>query len=191
MHAMKKSRGLIYLAIAAVGIGLGGCTTTTITPSLATVPTQSYERVAIGTVGIVKQYGQWGSLLPHFRHALVARLNKDTAFATVLDPAPANLPRSSILLSGNITLVNKGSKAARWIIGFGAGRAQVAGIFEIRDASGRLMASFESRKAYSGGAGIGGADFLDMEDLIQQLGTETANSVIRWSNGQSLKPPTQ
>ncbi len=39
------------------------------------------------------------------------------------------------------------------------------------------------------GAGIGGADFLDMDDLMERLGTETANSLIRWRNGQPIKQP--
>ena len=103
--------------------------------------------------------------------------------------APEKLPPSSILLSGKITEVDKGSKALSFIIGFGAGKAHASGLFRIRDDSGDVLAKFESREAYSGGAGIGGVDLLDVDDLMQRLGEETANSVIRWSQGGSLKPP--
>ena len=103
-------------------------------------------------------------------------------------PGPAH---EAIVVSGKLTEIDKGSTAARWIIGFGAGRAIARGTFEIKDAGGATLARFESRKAYSGGAGIGGANLLDMDDLVRKLGEETANSLIRWSNGEPLEPPAK
>ena len=90
------------------------------------------------------------------------------------------------IVSGTITEIDRGSAAARFIIGFGAGRAIARGTFEIHVASGLTLAKFESRKSYSGGAGIGGADMVSMKELVQQLGAETANVVTRWTKGQRL-----
>ncbi|MFZ0692760.1 MAG: hypothetical protein WAN51_01165 [Alphaproteobacteria bacterium] len=50
------------------------------------------------------------------------------------------------------------------------------------------MTSFQTEKGYSGGAGIGGFDLVDMNDLAGKLGEETADVVGRWSKGQKLKP---
>ena len=100
-------------------------------------------------------------------------------------------PPAAVVISGKLTEIDKGSTAARWIIGFGAGRAIARATFEIKDAGGVTLARFESRKAYSGGAGLGGANLLDMDDLVRKLGEETANSLIRWSNGEPLEPPAR
>ncbi len=80
--------------------------------------------------------------------------------------AAGAVPPSAVVISGKLTEIDKGSTAARWIIGFGAGRAIARGTFEIKDTDGVTLARFEGRKAYSGGAGIGGANFLDMDDLV-------------------------
>jgi hypothetical protein len=74
--------------------------------------------------------------------------------------------------------VDEGSAAARFIIGFGAGRAKARGIFEIHDSNGVALARFEAREAYSGGAGIGGASFVSMEQLLSKLGESTVKSVV-------------
>lgn len=48
-----------------------------------------------------------------------------------------------------------------------------------------------NRQAYSGGAGIGGASFVSMEQLLSELGETTAGSVVRWSKGEPLQPPRE
>ncbi len=186
-HRIRTHR-LSYLALL-VGIVAfsSACTTTTITPEFSQTPTAKYETVIVGDITTDNEL--WQSRVANFRQGLTQRLTESQAFDKVLTVAPEKLPPSSILLSGRITEVDKGSKALRFIIGFGAGKAHASGLFRIRDDSGDVLAKFESREAYSGGAGIGGVDFLDVDDLMQRLGEETANSVIRWSQGGSLKPP--
>ena len=73
----------------------------------------------------------------------------------------------------------------------GAGRERVTGLFEIADASGAVLARFENAKAYSGGAGIGGFDMLDLDELMEKFGAETADAVVRWSKGQALDDTSQ
>ncbi len=184
MRWVNITRRTASLVLIVFAISLGGCTTTTVTPEFASSPRQEYQVVAIGDVTAEDKL--WDYLVPFFRNGLIERFNDDETFTTVQDPATHPLPHSAILLSGKITGIDRGSKALRAIIGFGAGRARVRGTFEIQDAQGIVLASFASRKAYSGGAGIGGWDLVDMEDLMHKFGTETANSVIRWSQGGSL-----
>ncbi len=177
-----------WAALLFLVVFLAGCTTTTVTPEFVQPPAMKYQVVAVGDISIVDKQ-LWGQLAPHFRRAFIERIRKEKTFTGALDLAPNPLPTEGLLFTGKITEVDKGSKAARLIIGFGAGRAKVRGQFQIRDASGKVLVKFESKKAYSGGVGIGGADFLDMQDLMAKFGEDVAGSLISWSKGQGLEPP--
>ncbi|MCP1336970.1 DUF4410 domain-containing protein [Futiania mangrovi] len=189
MLTMRAMRGLPAVLVMLAGLVLAGCTTTTVTPEYVSKPQEPATGVAIGELTADNEL--WALYLPYLRAGLVAELRESNAFAQVYDPAPETLPAQTVLLTGRLTEVDRGNRAARWIIGFGAGRAKARGAFEIGGTDGTSLAKFESWKAYSGGAGIGGADFLDMEDLVQELGKETAGSVVRWSKGQPLEPPRE
>ena len=170
-------------------VGLGACTTTTITPEFVQPAKQSVHTVVVGDITTSEEL--WQFYIPHIRHGLINKLNESEAFEEVLASAPEMMPPGAVLITGQLTEIDKGSAAARWIIGFGAGRAKARGEFMISDDAGLMLARFQSWKAYSGGAGIGGAGFVDMEDLAEQLGQETAGSVIRWSRGEALEPPKE
>jgi hypothetical protein len=176
--------------VVAIVVLLGACTTTTITPELVQpAPERKIDTVVVAE--LTSENDILNLYIPHLRQGLVARLREAEDFREVIVGSASSAPPAAIVISGKLTEIDKGSTAARWIIGFGAGRAIARATFEIKDAGGATLARFESRKAYSGGAGIGGADFLDMEDLVQELGEETANSLIRWSNGEPLEPPAK
>jgi len=185
MHKSIRSSELARRAVLVMALGLlQACTTSTVTPQLTTTPTERFQAVAIGD--ITAKDALWSGLIPHMRRGLADRLRQSKAFASVLDPAPDPLPPGTLLVSGDVTEVDKGDAALRWIVGFGAGRQRAAANIALTDAAGTAVAKFESRKAYSGGAGIGGAGFVDMEDLLRELGEETADSVIRWSQGKTI-----
>ena len=174
---------------------LSACTATTVTPEFVQPTETKVERVAIGEITVENEL--WELYVPHFRRSLAFKLRESQAFLEVVDvvemaedDVPA-LTADAVLISGRLTEIDKGNAAARWIIGFGAGRAKARGSFQISDAEGDTMVSFQTWKAYSGGAGIGGAGFVDMGDLVQQLGEETAASIIRWTRGEALEPPNQ
>jgi hypothetical protein len=176
--------------VVAIVVLLGACTTTTITPELVQpAPEQKIDTVVVAELTSEDELLEL--YIPHLRQGLVARLREAEDFREVIVGSASPAPPAAIVISGKLTEIDKGSTAARWIIGFGAGRAIARATFEIKDAGGATLARFESRKAYSGGAGIGGANFLDMDDLVRKLGEETANSLIRWSNGEPLEPPAR
>ena len=176
--------------VVAIVVLLGACTTTTITPELVQpAPEQKIDTVVVAE--LTSENDILNLYIPHLRQGLVARLREAEDFREVIVGSASSAPPAAIVISGKLTEIDKGSTAARWIIGFGAGRAIARATFEIKDAGGATLARFESRKAYSGGAGIGGANLLDMDDLVRKLGEETANSLIRWSNGEPLEPPAK
>ncbi|MBS0640912.1 MAG: DUF4410 domain-containing protein, partial [Proteobacteria bacterium] len=103
------------------------------------------------------------------------------AFQQVLDPLPAQVPAGTLVAGGRITEANKGSLAARWIIGFGAGQSRASAAVALSTPGTGTLADFSVSKAYAGGAGLGGADFVDMDDLMEQLGTAAADSIVAWN----------
>ena len=189
MFALAEMGQRRLVAVLAVVVLLGACTTTTIRPELVQPATENIEAVVIADITTDNEL--WQLYLPHVRHGLITKLKESGAFGTVILGSSEAAPPSSITVTGKLTEIDKGSTAARWIIGFGAGRAKARGVFEIKDLSGALLVKFESRKAYSGGAGMGGANFLDMDDLAIELGEETANSIVRWTRGEPLEPPSK
>ncbi|MCZ6847241.1 MAG: DUF4410 domain-containing protein [Alphaproteobacteria bacterium] len=190
MRNSLASRWFRLAPVVTIVVLLGACTTTTITPELVRpAPEQNIDTVVVAELTSEDELLEL--YIPHLRQGLVARLREAEDFKEVIVGSASPAPPAAIVISGKLTEIDKGSTAARWIIGFGAGRAIARATFEIKDAGGATLARFESRKAYSGGAGIGGANFLDMDDLVRKLGEETANSLIRWSNGEPLELPAR
>lgn len=181
---------MAYLGIATRAIVLASpvliaaCTTTTITQQAAQKPVQHYTIAELGNVEPADKI--WAGEALHFRKGFVDRLKEVKAFDTVTDPADGTLPPEAITISGEITQVDKGDRVVRWLIGFGAGRARVEGQFQITDASGAVLAKFGNAKAYAGGYGFGGLDLLDIDDVMEKFGADTADAVVRWSQGKPV-----
>jgi hypothetical protein len=97
-----------------------------------------------------------------------------------------NLPANSIVLNGKITEIEKGSAAARFWVGMGAGQQRAQGEFVVHDADGTRLTSFTARKSYLGGLGIGGGDMMKMEDLLDQLGQLVAETTDKWLRGEKI-----
>jgi hypothetical protein len=182
MGSTYKLAGLAAFAL----LASSGCANTTITPAQAIKPTQTYDTVALGEVSVSDAL--WAPYVLYFKKGFTEQLPKE-GLTKAVEPAPDPLPANAISVTGRLTEIDKGDRALRLIIGFGAGRETAQGSFEIRDAQGSVLAHFESREAYSGGAGIGGGDLLDAEDLTQRLGEDTAKAVARWTRGQALDGP--
>jgi hypothetical protein len=174
-----------FLLLLFTSLLLGACTTTTINPVAVQKPAEHYQNIAVGEV--TAKDVLWNTYAIELRRALIAAMIKSKKFAQVLDPPPQPLPPSTILLTGQVTEADKGDAALRWIIGLGAGRAHLSGDFQLVDAANNVVAHFSTRKAYSGGAGIGGAGFVDMDDLAKQAGEETASAIAKWSETGELE----
>ena len=53
--------------------------------------------------------------------------------------------------------------------------------FQLKDTAGTQIGTHSVRITYAGGAGIGGAGFLDMDDLAKKLGVAAAESLTGWA----------
>lgn len=172
---------------AALLFAVSACTTATITPESAPPPptvAQTYRNVALGTVDATQP--EFAYLVPFFREGFVRRLKELNAFDSVTDnpstpPAPAP---GTLVVTATLTDVDKGNVALRFFIGMGAGREHATTHLIVKSTDGNTLGAFDVRKAYSGGAGIGGVSFLDIDDLMTQVGEQAAQSLVDWSKGQ-------
>lgn len=179
---MRIQQRLLFLTLALTG--LVGCTPTHVAPYLVEEPREHYSIVAVGSISA--QDPLWNHYVPYVREGMIKRFRESEEFASVLVSEQPVLPDSCIIVTGVITDVEKGSMAARFLIGFGAGKSRVRGSFEVTDDNGEVLAQFSERETYSGGVGIGGADLVSIDQLIVRMGEETADAVIRWRNGEPL-----
>ena len=186
---MGHCRHVLAVFLLAFSLLTTSCTSTRITPEVVKAAPKTYQNVAIGEIGVVDEL--WEGGLPFLRRGLKERLQEKGGFAAILDPVPDTLPSNTLIVKGQVKKVKKGSKALRALIGFGAGSASAAGNFELYDDDGTQLVKFQSKKAYAGGAGIGGFDLVDMDDLMQKLGKETADTIIRWTKGEPLVTPSE
>lgn len=178
-----RSHLLVGLAIACVASALG-CTMKSVSPGTLEAPPQKYTVVAVGAITVTDKL--WEPLVPHFRRGFVTRLGQLGAFEAVLDPAPWPLPAGTVLVSGQIVEVQKGSQVKRMFVGMGAGKARVSGTFEARDNGNRALGTFSANESYLGGIGIGGAGLMDMEDLMQSFGKSVAERLVQWARGGKM-----
>jgi len=162
-----------------------GCTTVTVTPQSAQAPSETYGAVDLTSVKV--DAVEFGYLGPFFQKAFIRRLDELKAFSNVSDgPVDPNATKT-IFVTVKLTNVDKGSAALRMLVGMGAGREHVTAEVKLTDASGKSIGEFKVRKAYSGGYGIGGFGFLDIEDLTQQVGEQCAQSLVDWSQGKVIE----
>lgn len=132
----------------------------------------------------------WQSLQPVFRRKFVEYLSEQRVFESVIDNAKPS--GDTLILIGNITEVDEGNRAARAVIGFGAGKAKLKGKFELQDTIGGTLLRFESYSAHYGGVGlllgvsgvIGGAQG-GVETLIKSFAISVAQNVMRWAGKKS------
>ncbi|MHC1744726.1 MAG: DUF4410 domain-containing protein [Syntrophobacteraceae bacterium] len=172
----------VVLALICFGI-LAGCTFKRVHPEVFRAPTQKYAIMAVGEVSSADKL--YEHLALQFRRGFIQKLRAAQAFETVQDPAVEPVPESAVLFSGQLTNVEKGSTAMRWIVGMGAGKAYIMGRFTITSPSGEVLAKFDAHESYLGGAGIGGANLLDMDDLARKFGETVAEKTIKWSRGDA------
>jgi hypothetical protein len=118
----------------------------------------------------------------------VEKWNAEHKSLDVLRVFPAtNVPPTAIVLTGTITEVEKGSAAARFWVGMGAGQERAQGEFTLCATNGTPLTAFVARKSYLGGSGIGGWDMMKLEDLIDQLGQLVAETTDKWLRGEKIE----
>jgi len=168
-------------------VSLNGCTFSGVRPvTVAPAPKAVPTAIIVGDIKVADAL--WDPYRLQFSRGAAEWLKRNGTFPSVLTQPPDQMPAKAVVLVGTITEVDKGSTALRWIVGMGAGQAKVKGDFEIQSAAdGVVLVRFSSRESYLGGAGIGGAGFLDMEDLVKRFAETVAEATVKWAKGETIE----
>ena len=168
-------------------LAAAGCETEEIKPQVDAGPVTPKRIVLVGDITV--QHPEWERLLRIYRTALIQLLEESGEFRSVHYPAPTPAPSGSVIVAGQIDQVDEGSEFMRITVGSlfpSAGRAAVAGRFEIRDGAGEILAEFEQETASRGGLDTDGHfDQVYLEDLVAEFARDTANSVIHWAYAEN------
>lgn len=86
-----------------------------------------------------------------------------------------------LLMTVRITEYNRGSRAARFWVGMGAGRMKIEGVVELKDgATGNKLASEEISDTYSGGGVVGAAASMDnVEDGFAEKVADYLDDILK------------
>ncbi|MGO9786786.1 MAG: DUF4410 domain-containing protein [Stellaceae bacterium] len=172
----------IFAFAAAFLVLAAGCTTVTVTPQSNQPPPQIYHAAALVKVDV--QDPAFAYLGPSFRKGFIRRLGELKAFDSVTETPPRPADNGVVVVSATITEVDKGDAVLRMLIGMGAGHEHIIARLDMQSADGKPVGSFQVIKDYAGGAGIGGATMVDIEDLMVQVGEQGAQSLLDWSQGK-------
>lgn len=117
----------------------------------------------------------------------VAALKASGPFSDVVAvKAGETPPAGALVMTGRFVTLDPGSRAKRYFAGFGAGKSSVKVAGEVKDASGKTLATFEQRRI--GAMGMGGGDSLGklMADS-RNIGEDLAKFMAKWARGEKLK----
>jgi hypothetical protein len=117
----------------------------------------------------------------------VAKLKEFGPFTDVsaLDSG-ATAPAGAVIVEGKFTELDPGSRAKRYFAGFGAGKSGVTVEGSVKDAEGKLLATFEHRRV--GVMGVAGGDSLGkLVSDTKSIGEDLAKFLSAWAKDKKLK----
>ena len=130
------------------------------------------------------------SMAPFYQSELVRRLRDPGLFSRVVNLSETDFPAGAdraLRLRGSITRLGRGSRAARYLIGFGAGstRAQAEMHF-VASQSGRVVLVTADRRL--GSMGVFGGDSEDfLKESFDDMARDLAKFLVRFSKGEAPK----
>jgi len=117
---------------------------------------------------------------------LVAKLKEMKAFADVSVLDAAGAPAGSLVVEGKFTEMDPGSRAKRYLVGFGSGKSGVTAKGSVKAADGTLLATFIQRRI--GVMGVAGGDSMKkLEGDTKNIGEDLAKFLSAWATGKKLK----
>ena len=119
--------------------------------------------------------------------ALSNKLKELGAFTDViLLDAASPAPAGALVLDGRFTLIDPGSRAKRYFVGFGAGKSGVAVAGSVKGADGALIVSFNQKRI--GVMGFAGGDSTNkLVSDATSIGEDIADFLSAWATGKKLK----
>ena len=120
-----------------------------------------------------------------FVEAFKAALAEGGAFKAAPAADGEAVPESALVVEGKFLKIDPGSRAKRYLGGFGAGKSGVQVTGSLKDASGKVLAEFTHMK--HSGMGIGGGDYVKfLSDDTRDVGRDIAMFLTKWATGKDL-----
>jgi len=116
--------------------------------------------------------------------ALVAAIKEEGGFKGA-QVGGDNAGDDALIVEGEFTELDPGSRAKRYFVGFGAGKAAVAVAGTVKDAKGTLLANFKQRRVASMGV-AGGDSVKKMTDDCKSIGEDIAKFLSARAKGKKL-----
>lgn len=115
-----------------------------------------------------------------------SELDASHAFGEVtIQDGPGEVPAGALVVEGQFDMINPGSRAKRYWVGFGAGRTGVEVSGKVTDASGKTLATFKQWR--HSGIGIGGGGYEKfLSDDSQDVGKDVGKFLVTWARGGNL-----
>jgi hypothetical protein len=100
--------------------------------------------------------------------------------------ASAGPPAGALVVEGKFTKLDPGSRAKRYLVGFGAGKSTVAVSGTVKDSAGATLATFSQQR--HGAMGFAGGDSVGklLADS-KNIGEDIAKFLSAWAKEKSLK----
>jgi hypothetical protein len=117
--------------------------------------------------------------------ALVAKVKEEGGFKGAQVAGGETAGDDALIIEGAFTELDPGSRAKRYFVGFGAGKAAVAVTGTVKDAKGTLLANFKQRRVASMGV-AGGDSVKKMTDDCKSIGEDIAKFLSAWAKGKKL-----
>jgi hypothetical protein len=115
-----------------------------------------------------------------FREAFVRKLSEDAPFAAVVVHEGGDVPAGSLLVEGEFTALNPGSRTKRYLVGMGAGRSKICIAGHVVNADGEELLKFEDCR--SGNLGwFGGRSEGMMSQDVYLSADNLADFVTVWA----------
>jgi len=116
----------------------------------------------------------------------VAKLKETKAFSEVSVLDGGSVPAGALVVEGKFTEMDPGSRAKRYLVGFGSGKSGVTAEGSVKAADGTLLATFTQRRI--GVMGVAGGDSMKkLEGDTRNIGEDLAKFLSAWAAGKKLK----
>jgi hypothetical protein len=159
---------VVMLAVSCMGVAAGTDNSNTAI-GLAGCETLAVERFVIEHNSATEGFPRGQEVL--IQQQAVARMMKSKLFPQIVDGAAGSSGTAGCVLSGTVVKYDKGNRAARWVVGLGAGATKVKVRFAFRDVAGsELFRPEREGKFYGTISFIGGSK--------EHADTEAAGDVI-------------
>lgn len=162
-------------------LALAGCTT--MTQEFVAPPPETTVLIAVGQIDPTRP--EWERNALRFQRALIAELRASGAFPEVRSSVARSLPPQTLIVSGSILDADGGSDLQQALFGFGGPSARIEVL--VSDSSDRVLLVFSrstliARKHMD----VGAWKPLELNNLMDDLAADAAESIVRWSKGKKL-----